>query len=429
MTKVLPFRGLRFDPNVVGDLERVVCPPYDVIGAGEQAVLRARSPYNAVHLELPLDPPNGSSTRYQAARDTLASWRADGAVKQADPPAMYLHETIFSHQGRRLRRRDVLAGLAVEPWSPHSILPHEQTMAGPKLDRLELLRATRANVSPVWVLHREHHLPLEEAWAWAEKQAPTATVYLGDEFHHLWTLADPDALQSITRSFAAAGPLYIADGHHRYETCLAFRQEVGDALPGAAETLAVITNAEDPGLLILPTHRVLKGLPESLDQAQLLRVSASYFQSTPASGLDAAALEAELALRGAHWPAFGIVGPGNATPTILDPVDIHHLAGAMPADRSAAWSTLDVAVLHTLLIDPLLAEYGLARDDVLRYIRDPSEAMAAAANPGTVAFLLNATRVKQILDVADASDRMPEKSTYFSPKPPTGLVIRDLATP
>jgi uncharacterized protein (DUF1015 family) len=431
MTRVLPFRGLRFNPRVVHDVSAVVCPPYDVISSGEQKQLQASSPFNAVHLELPEDTPNEPGSRYARAAETLAAWFRDGALVPEPRPAYYLHETRFSYRGQACRRRDLLGALGVESWSADLVRPHERTMAGPKADRLQLLRATRANVSPVWVLHREQPEPLSAAWEAAEGQVPATQFALDGEEHLLWIVDDPATVQSIEQGFAQGGPLYIADGHHRYETALAFREEAGAALPGASETLAVITWANDPGLVVFPTHRVVHGLPGNLTMEELearwsSAFHAEYFpvwENAPPEQIEA--LIRRLETHRGSGPTFGVLGPDPDTFAVIQVRGGKPPEGALPADRSDAWKALDVALIHALLLDPLIADIGRPRDEVLTYTRDPHEAVAAVrADPSSMAVFLNPTPVEHVLAVADARDRMPEKSTYFYPKPPTGLVIR-----
>jgi uncharacterized protein (DUF1015 family) len=430
--RVLPFAGLRYvAPSA--ELDRLVCPPYDVISPEEQASLQALSPWNAIYVELPADSPGKPGTRYQLAAARLAEWRRQG-VLNPDRPVFYLSETQFSHAGQPFRRRDLLAALAVEPWSSGSVLPHERTMSGPKADRLELLRATHLNASPIWVLHRERLPALDQAWADAEGRSPTVEFTWRDERHRLWVIADAAVLEAIQAGFGSGGPLYIADGHHRYDTSLAFRAEAESSVPGARATLASVTWADEPGLLALPTHRLLNGLDQSLTLEDAETRWADVFhveyypvwEGAPPEQIDA--LVQQLASSGRVAPSFGIYGLGH-----LDLFGVLELrgrkipAGALPAERSEAWKSLDVTLLHALLVDPLVAETGRPQEEVLSYTRDPYAAVSAVREGrASVALFLNPTPVGGVLDVADAQDRMPEKSTYFYPKPPAGLVMRDL---
>ena len=436
MPLVLPFAGLRFAAPAA-ELERLICPPFDVISPDEQVQLLRASAHNAVRLELPADEADTPGSRYAAAAQYLANWRRDGVLKSDASAAYYLSETTYTYAGSQLQRRDVLAAVGVEPWSARVALPHEHTMAGPKADRLKLLSATHLNASPVWLLARQRPSELERAWAAAESRAPTLEFSWRDEQHRLWRLDDSELLSGLQAAFAAAEPLYIADGHHRYETSLAFKEAFGRDVKGAGGVLAAITWADDAGLLALPTHRLLSGLDPSftLEEAEtrwgeIFHVEYyPVWDDVPAEQIDA--LVQQVASSGRAGPSFGVFGLGQ-----LDLFGILELRGrkpppdSLPTDRSDAWKSLDVSLLHTLLVDPLIAESGHPREQVLRYTRSPHEAVAEVlAGKADVAFFLNPTPVSSVLAVADAGDLMPEKSTYFFPKPPAGLVMRDLDSP
>jgi uncharacterized protein (DUF1015 family) len=432
LPKVLPFAGLRYAASS-DELDRLICPPYDVISPEEQAQLESLSTHNAVRVELPADENGQAGSRYARAAATLADWRADGVLRAEGHAAYYLAETEFSYAGQTFRRRDLLSAIAVEPWAAGAVLPHEHTMSGPKADRLQLMRATHLNASPIWVLHRHQNAALAAAWSLAEARAPAYEFTWRDERHRLWVV-DEASSAAIDTDFANGGPLYIADGHHRYETALAFKSEAGAGVPGASALLAAVTWADDPGLLALPTHRLLKGVDPALTLAALeARWSDAFHvdyhpltEGAPAEQIEA--LMQQLASSGRSAPSFGMYG--------LDRHDLFAIVelrgpkppeGALPADRSEAWKSLDVSLLHALMVDPLVVASGRPRDEVLSYMRDPREAIQAVRTGlASVAFFLNSTPVNGVLAVADAQDRMPEKSTYFYPKPPAGLVMRDL---
>jgi uncharacterized protein (DUF1015 family) len=436
MPPVLPFAGLRYAAQPA-DFERLVSPPYDVIGPEEQAQLLAASEHNAVRLELPPDEPDQRGSRYRVAARTLDQWRQQGVLQSDARAAYYLSETEYSYANATVRRRDLLAAVAVEPWSARVALPHEHTMAAPKADRLELLRATHLNASPIWLLARERPPELERAWETAETRAPAVEFTWRGERHRLWPLDSPSMVERLEAEFASAAPLYIADGHHRYETSLAFRTEAGAAVPGASAVMAAITWADDPGLLVLPTHRLLRGIdPElTLEEAETRWADVFHFEyypvweDAPAEQIDA--FMQQLASSGRVAPSFGIYGLGHTDLFgILELRGRKPPADALPAERSDAWKSLDVALLHTLLVDPLVADTGRPREEVLSFTRDPHEAVdLVRQGRASVAFFLNPTPVQSVLAVADAGDLMPEKSTYFYPKPPAGLVMRDLEAP
>jgi uncharacterized protein (DUF1015 family) len=436
MPPVLPFSGLRYAAQPA-ELEQLVSPPYDVISPEEQAQLLAASEHNVVRLELPPDEPERPGSRYAVAARYLQQWRGEGVLQPDARAAYYLSETEYSYANATVRRRDLLAAVAVEPWSARVALPHEHTMAAPKADRLELMRATHLNASPIWLLARERPPELDQAWEAAESRSPTVEFTWRQERHRLWVVDDPSLVSALQTAFAMAGPLYIADGHHRYETSLAFKSEVGSNLAAAGAVLATITWADEPGLLALPTHRLLSGLDPSLTLEEAETRWGEVFHveyypvwdDAPPEQLDA--FIKQLASDGRMGPSFGIFGLGQ--PDLFGILELRRRtapASALPAERSDAWKSLDVSLLHALLIDPLIAETGRPREEVLRYTRDPHEAVAdVRQGKASVAFFLNPTPVQGVLAVADAGDLMPEKSTYFHPKPPAGLVMRDLEGP
>jgi len=433
--RVRPFAALRYAPGVATDLAALICPPYDVISDEEQAQLLAQSPYNAVALELPSDAPAEPGSRYALAAERLAQWRRDNVLLADQRLAYYLSSTTFSHAGQTLERKDLIATIEVEQWSAGHVLPHEDTMAGPKADRLELLRSTRLTASPIWVLYRDAVPALEQAWQTAEQREPTAAFRWRGEEHRLRRIDEPSLVNPIEASFAAGGPLYIADGHHRYETALAFRAEAEASAPGASGTMAVLTWAQDPGLLVLPTHRLLRGLPSELTLEEAETRWSDVFhteyypiwEDAPPEQIDA--LMQQLASNGRTSPTFGLLGLGHLDLfAMLELRNRKAPESRLPEDRSEAWKSLDVSLLHTLLIDPLVAEAHKPRTEVLSFTRDPQAGFKAVRQGGAeAAFFLNATPVNAVLEVSDAGDRMPEKSTYFHPKPPAGLVMRDLA--
>jgi uncharacterized protein (DUF1015 family) len=435
MPPVLPFAGLRYAAPAA-DLEDLVSPPYDVISAEEQAQLLAASPRNVVRLELPADLPDQPGSRYRMAAECLQQWRANHVLRPDAHAAYYLSETRYTYANATVRRRDLLAAIAVEPWSARVALPHEHTMAAPKADRLELLRATHLNASPIWLLARERLPEIEQAWDEADSRAPDVEFTWRGEVHRLWMLDDRQLVDRLQAALAASGPLYIADGHHRYETSLAFKDEAAEHVKGAGATLATITWAEDPGLQVLPTHRLLSGLDPglTLEEAETRWGEVFHVEyypvwdDAPAEQIDA--FIQQLASSGRVGHSFGVYGLGQP-----DLFGILALRGrkpppdALPSNRSEAWKALDVSLLHELLIDPLIAESGRPREEVLRYTRSPHEAVATVRHGrASVAFFLNPTPVQAVLAVADVGDLMPEKSTYFYPKPPAGLVMRDLET-
>lgn len=436
MADVRPFRGLRFDSALVGDLGQVLCPPYDVMNANDERRYRDRHRYNAVRLELSTSSAVSSDQgRYAEAAATLRSWRDQGVLRRDESPTFYLHEVGFAQGGRQMVRRELIAAVRLEPWDARAVLPHERTYARPKADRLRLLEATGTNISPILSFFRRGGGPdaVGAAWAAVAERPPSAEGTDADGVgHRVWTVHDPAVSEAIGRFFEDR-PLFIADGHHRYETALHYRQEVGAAPNQPASFVMMhLIAADDPGLVILPIHRLLRGL-DGLDLAgfetSLRDFRVERFSVSPdASAEQLEGYVAELAARGHAGPALGIYGRDRVF-RIVTPSGTG-VPASVPQDRDPSWQSLDVVLAEAAVIHPLLAERGLAAENAIDYTRDAREAFAAVeGGERQIAVLLNPTRVEQVAAVALANERMPEKSTYFYPKAPTGLVLRPLEGP
>ncbi len=432
MADVQPLRGIRYNSEAVGNLAQVVTPPYDVISEEAQARYYARSPYNIIRLELGLDEPGDTTlnNRYTRAAATHAEWRASSILLQDPTPCYYLYQQIFTYNGQVYTRTSLLARVRLEPWDARIVLPHEHTMAKPKDDRLKLLRACVTNLSPIMSLYDD---PQGRIRRLLSPYTATPEVQITDEMneeHRLHPISDERQIELI-QNFFAERQLYIADGHHRYETALNYREEVRamhqklDPDDAANFVLMALIDVDDPGLLVLPTHRLLFGLSQDALNTLTSRQLAQYFtihESETAEDSQETLLE-QLAQVGESAPSLII---STAQQTWLLSLNDAGRAYMKGSGHSDAWNELDVAVAQTLLLEALL---GLKAEDMtagthIRYIRDAQQALEAVRKgEAQVAVLLNATRVRQICDVAEADDRMPQKSTYFYPKLITGLVM------
>ena len=443
MADVRPFRGLRFDPTRVADVGLLLCPPYDVIDAEDERRYRDRHEYNAVRLELSTASATAGDAdeRYAQAARRLEAWRSAGVLSRDDAPAFYLHEARFAHNGQTMARRELIAEVRLEPWERRVVLPHERTYDRPKADRLRLLEATRTNLSPILSFFPRDggEDAVAAAWARAEARPPSAEGTDGDGVgHRLWVLDDAPLADDLRRFFADR-PLFIADGHHRYETALHYRERARAAAAGdlpadhpANFVLMHLLAQDDPGLVILPIHRLLRGL-DGLDAAGLEeRLSVEFhpeyyplWPDAPAEQVDA--YVAQLRSQGEADRVLGVYGPDPSIFAIVSLRNRRALPASIPADRDPSWQALDVVLADEAVIRPLLAEHRLAAEDAIDYTRDAHEAFALVrGGERQLAVLLNATRVEQVAAVALAGERMPEKSTYFYPKAPTGLVFRPL---
>jgi len=396
----------------VDRLSSLIAPPYDVIDPAERARYASADRDNIVHVMLPEAPPGKpEDERYGVAAERLAAWRRDGVLRRDARPSLYVLAQDFTlPTGERLTRRGVFAAVAAEGYEPRRVRPHEKTHAGPKADRLALMRATATNIESIFLLAPDPDRSLANAVAAVTQGNPDATAELNGVGIRLWIVRDP------SRFPLPQSPLYIADGHHRYETASAYALENSSA----DRVLALIVSAQDPGLAVLPTHRVIFGAGRDLDR--LLPRWREWFDVQPlAAGRDPVAVLASL---GRDRTACLVADPSRVLVLLLKP-------GALP-DRlpSLAQSTavreLDVARVESLVVKEILGA-GTATP-IVRYVADAAEALRLVQQGGAaVSVLLNPTKVEQVFAVADAEDVMPPKSTYFIPKVPSGLILRPLS--
>jgi uncharacterized protein (DUF1015 family) len=385
-----PFRGLRYDGGVVR-LDQVIAPPYDVIGPSERSTLAHRSPYNSVRVELPEADLQRGLDRYQVAAGLLAAWVAEGVLVPDPEPAFYPYR-MTSSDGRATT--GVLGALGV---GGDDVLPHEQTMPKARSDRLDLLRATGANISPIWGLSLAPGL----TGAFEPSGPPVGDAVDDDGVRHqIWLLRDPAAVDEVRKAVASA-PVMVADGHHRYETALAYRHERG---PGPADlVMALVVELADEQLHVGPIHRSLGDLPPGVDVRAVAERWFDTLHAGPATERVVAALGESRSL--------ALLTPEGAW--LLTP---------RPEAFEAASSDLDSSLVDLVMTD--LPPHEVA------YRHSWEEAWAAVeGGQAQGAFLLRPVTVAQIATWAEARRRMPPKTTYFSPKPRTGMVFRPLGEP
>jgi uncharacterized protein (DUF1015 family) len=415
MTVVRPFRGVRYDPARV-DLSRVIVPPYDVIAGDERAAFFERDPHNAIRFELAREAALDATTDSAAVREHLDAWRASGVLVQDEVPALYVMRQRFrAPDGRALERIGFFAELELAEYDEGVVLPHENTLPGPKQDRLRVLRAARANLSSVFLLYEDRGEVLSGVLASAlEKRVlGTARDDAGVEYT-LAAIASQDEIAAV-QDFLARRPVVIADGHHRYETALEYRRERG---PGRGapwdSTLAFFANLYAKGSLILPIHRVvLEGTApdDATWEAKLPGWKRESFAMEADGSNVAELLEAHLAPRAGH-PAFA-ADDGSGTLRVF-------------WRDAPLGGELMVRILEREVLGPV---FDLDERDIRGgAVSFPKSAARAAAEVrdggGVVALYLTAVDPDDVFRVTRAGERMPQKSTFFSPKVPTGLVFR-----
>jgi uncharacterized protein (DUF1015 family) len=416
VAEVRSIQALHYDLGTVA-LADVVAPPYDVIDDAQRAELVGRSEHNVVELDLPRDPAGGDP--YEHAARLLGEWTDEGVLVRDEEPAIWALEQDYSApDGSRLTRRGFLARVRLTPYG-EGIRPHERTQPGPKEDRLRLTRATRHNLSPIFALHPG------DAWRHLDRVAggdPWGEVTDGDgTTHRVWRVTDPAVHEAIA-SELEPGELLIADGHHRYETALAYRREVGAGGP-ADYVLMALVSLEDPGLTVFPTHRLVSGpVADPVQQEALVAGLREVFEAeeAPRDQLDPGPADGV--------GVFGYVDARSDRGLRLRLTDTSRVDQVL-AGRSHAYRTLDAAILEELVLKGIL---GMSPDDIaakrgIGYSPSVDEAMRKLdAGDYQAAFLLRPTPVEQVRAVGAAGETMPPKSTFFFPKLLTGIVFNPL---
>ncbi|MFO0701449.1 MAG: DUF1015 domain-containing protein [Nitrospira sp.] len=435
MSQIFPFHGLRYDQTLVGAITEVVAPPYDVIDTAGQQQLHDRHANNIIRMELGLDQPGDSPThnRYTRAAATLRSWIKDGILKRDAQPTIYYHTIEYrppyaAPDAPKKLLRGFLTLVKLEALDSGHIYPHENTRAAAKTDRLNLIEACRANFSPIWSLYSDPSGTIIQLLESETKGTP-AHYDFQDEAgcrERLWTVTNNTVLKQVIEAMQSK-PLFIADGHHRYETALNYqklrRQQASGqtGLQPYDSVLMLLAPLEDPGLTVLPTHRVTTTpLPpvEQIKQALGEIFEFREFPFTPSSREQVRAqFLASLRTEGATVPVFGLArhnDPRYITLTLKP--------SQRPPATASPRTKLDVSLLQQLIVIKLCQTQQ--EQEAILYTKDDLEALEwVHSGTGTGAFLLNATKVSEVQAVAAAGERMPHKSTYFYPKPLTGLVI------
>lgn len=428
MADIRPFRALRYDLEKAGKIEELTCPPYDIISEEQRQGFLRCNPHNVIRLELPRD---SQGDPYQAAGRTLAEWLSSGVLKQDMDEGVYIYEEEFLSQvdkGEKKALRGLICLVRLEEFAAGVVLPHEETLSKAKQDRFQLMEATGCNFSQIYSLYQDPaHVTRQRLDNLAASCAPRYSFSDGLVTHRLWVVNDPVAIAALQEDFAGR-KLYIADGHHRYETALNYRnrcREQGPFCPGADYVMMMLADMADPGLVVFPTHRLVRGLG-NFSGHSLLSACEDCFSIEPQPSCQAAegALAAAYA-QGLH--AFAIYD-GVKWHTLT--LRAEGLLDEMLPDVDSALRRLDVTVLHSLVLERRLGidKENMANQVNLTYTRSVEEAIGSVdAGESNCCFLLNPTRVEEIGQVASNGGKMPQKSTYFYPKLITGLVMNKFA--
>src|SRR5215212_1380890 len=423
IAEVLPFKALHYDLGKVGSLEAVAAPPYDVIDAGQRRALLERSPFNAVAIDLPkpFDPAdpdsNPSGDPYAEAAARIETWRSDGALVQDEEPSLWaLTQDYVAPDGNSYSRNGILARVRVEDYESGTVRPHERTHPGPLLDRLELTRATGYNLSSIFSLSTADAWPLVEPTLpekpWGEARDEDGTV------SRLWKVADPAVHAAVTECLASA-QLLIADGHHRYETARAFRDEVGGEGPHD-HTLMSLTGLDDPGLTVFPTHRLLSGFAEDPEKQQRLGNGLrELFEVSEVSREEIDPANEE------GVGVFGLYDSFHKRAFRLRLKDLGQVDRRLEG-KPEAYRRLDSAILETLVLKGLvgMSDHDIDERDGLEYAKSVDAALQLVdGGDYDVAFIQRGVPVEQVKDICNTDAVMPPKSTFFFPKVMTGYAF------
>jgi len=405
-------------------MSEVICPPYDVISPQEQKALYDKNPNNMVRLEygMDMDGDNERTNKYSRARETFNQWMKENILMQDTVPNYYVHEHIFEIGESKKKRLELFACVKLEPWDKKVIFPHEFTMAKAKADRLELMKACTANFSPVFGLYEDPGNRINQIIINRLKANPNYSFQCGDS-HRFWAVNEPEFVQRVSH-FLITKPIYIADGHHRYETALAYRDYRRQINAGGSGdeaynyVMMALVSFSDPGIVILPIHRLVRGIPEETLR-KVRQELPKYFEVIEASTDNVSVSDDRLGPIRIYGLEKGLV----LGLTLLPGIKINDF---LQQKRSEAYGKLDVSAVQHIIGEKIL---GLPDGDTDCLAYSPSgEAACRLVDAGQFQFtiMLDPMPATTIKKIADANDRMPRKSTFFYPKLPTGLVMHRL---
>ena len=428
---IRPFRGWRFRVPSGSDVSAFIAPPYDILSAQAKAALLARNKDNIVAVDLPHVPPSeaGPDAVYAAAAERLRGWVAQGVLCREDKPSIYAYQQEFELAGKQYTRRSMICSIRLAPFG-QEVLAHEHTFAGPKADRLKLTEHARMQLSPIFGFFKDPEgNAMTRLWAATRKRSPNAVGTLGGVKETLYAVKDEHAIHDI-RLGLAGEPVFIADGHHRYTTALNYRDTLLregkiDLTHPANYVMFVLAERSDPALLVLPTHRLIRGMKADFSVTKLMAAASEFsWRKVPMDRVDFRDGGESVGRLGPH--AFALLDAKSGQLWIAKLEDQQAMKDAAP-DASDAWRDLDVAILHKLLIEKALAKWTKAEPPTIEYTHDGQAVLAACGGgKAQLGILLAGTPIGAIESIARAGDAMPHKSTYFYPKLATGLVFMPL---
>ncbi len=434
MANLKPFKGIRYNPEKVGDIANVISQPYDRVRHGLQDKYYALSDYNVTRMIKGKEFENDhvDENVYTRARAFLSRWLAEGVLRYEDKPALYVYHQEFTLNGEEVVRKAMISALELARFEEGIVLPHEKTHDGPKMDRLNLTRKTEAYYGNIFILYPDAENEIDAILDAAIQRAPDVDVrelFEKDVRQKMWVVTDEDVLAAVQAEMAPKTGLIIADGHHRYETAIAYRDEMRKKYPDAPANagfnslLVALVSMSNPGLTILPTHRLIFDY-KNMSAEEVLAKAAEYFKIEKVD--DRAALEAKMNSVIGKMGCFGLVS--NNAIHYLELKSASVMAELAPS-RDESWQTLDASILHKLLLEHVMeiSEETIDAKEGVEYLREPDLGYERVAAEGTAfLFIVNATRMEQITACTAVDEKMPQKSTDFYPKVVTGLAILDV---
>lgn len=449
MATIKPIKGLRYTPGA-GPMVDLVTPPYDVIDATAQEQYYKRHPHNIIRLEYgkvyPSDDENNN--RYSRAAKDFSQWQSEGVLAPEGQPALYLYEQEFQVNGKSMVRSGLICGVKLEPYENGVVLPHEETLPKHKADRLALMMACRANFSPIFALYADPDLKIDGLLRTSIDKPDVEFKDENGQLHRLWVVSSAEITEQVQAAMASMR-IFIADGHHRYETALNYRNErrghEGNSQEDKAYDYVMMTlvNLYDPGLVVLPTHRLVKNVTDFQLEVLLEQVTEHFEVETLSIAGDRSNFNqcidflkekshtnennesGEIPI---HNNTFALYAGGNNF-YILTLKNNVNLPALMPEGKSEAWRQLDVSVLHSLILEKYLGIGGeqRANESNLTYTREEKDALDKVdSGEYQMVFFMNPTLVEEVTAVATNGEKMPQKSTFFYPKLITGLLINKL---
>jgi len=435
MAEIKPITGLRYNKEKVGDLTEVITPPYDVIDPAAQKKFYAINPYNVIRLELGEKYPEDDHENnvYTRAAATFVKWCLDEVLIKEPEPALYLYQQEFQALGEAKVRTGFLCGLKAEDYAKGQVLPHEETLPKHKEDRLKLMRATEANFSPIFGLYSDPERLIDQALldSIQQKKPNIEITDWAKEVHRVWGITDKNIINTVVKAMEKK-KVFIADGHHRYETAVAYGKEMKQQGGRNFDYILInLVNLYDPGLVILPTHRLIRNV-SGFDLGRFLGQLKEDFELKPIPPADSRETTLEQLLkemeeRGRRNHTFGLYAQENFYLVSLKKETV--IDQTVGPNKSPAWRHLDVTILHTLIMENILGIGAAERasEGFLKYTRDNLDAVESVdRGEFQLALLMNPTKIDEVTAVAEAGEKMPQKSTFFYPKVISGLVINKL---